>query len=76
MTTKKDNNGHGNNEDGVDSSNPGKSKAGQDSDPNVDDEAKGGKSSKTSNKSSGSNDKDCKPDSKSSGKSSKSKGKK
>ena len=34
----KNNNGHGNNIDGVDSSNPGNSKAGQDSDPNVDDE--------------------------------------
>ncbi len=34
----KNNNGHGNNVDGVDSSNPGKSKAGQDSNPSVDDE--------------------------------------
>jgi hypothetical protein len=34
----KNNNGHGNNLDGVDSSNPGKSKQGQDSDPHVDDE--------------------------------------
>ncbi len=36
------NNGHGNNEDGVDSSNPGKSKEGEDSDPTVDDEVKVG----------------------------------
>ncbi|MCF6177303.1 MAG: hypothetical protein L3J71_16225 [Victivallaceae bacterium] len=36
------NNGHGNNVDGVDSSNPGNSKEGEDSDPNVDDEIKGG----------------------------------
>lgn len=35
---KKSNNGHGNNCDGVDSSNPGKSKQGLDSDPTVDDE--------------------------------------
>ncbi|MCM8527903.1 MAG: type II secretion system GspH family protein [Lentisphaeraceae bacterium] len=41
----KSNNGHGNNEDGVDSSNPGKSKQGEDSDPSVDDESKGGSSS-------------------------------
>tara|TARA_R110000850_G_scaffold130654_5_gene251242 strand:- start:541 stop:1566 length:1026 start_codon:yes stop_codon:yes gene_type:complete len=34
------NNGHGNNDDGVDSSNPGSSKTGQDSDPNTDDERK------------------------------------
>ncbi len=33
------NNGHGNNLDGVDSSNPGRSKDGQDTDPLVDDEA-------------------------------------
>lgn len=33
-----DNNGHGNNIDGVDSSNPGKSKEGLDSDPSYDDE--------------------------------------
>lgn len=37
---KKGNNGHGNNEDGVDSSNPGKSKKGEDTDPGVDDEKK------------------------------------
>lgn len=37
---KKSNNGHGNNCDGVDSSNPGNSKAGLDSDPTVDDECK------------------------------------
>lgn len=37
---KKSNNGHGNNCDGVDSSNPGKSKQGQDSDPTIDDECK------------------------------------
>ena len=36
------NNGHGNNEDGVDSSNPGKSKKGEDSNPAVDDEKKSG----------------------------------
>jgi len=35
---RKSNNGHGNNADGVDSSNPGKSKQGQDTDPTVDDE--------------------------------------
>lgn len=35
---KKNNNGHGNNVDGVDSSNQGNSMEGQDSDPNVDDE--------------------------------------
>lgn len=35
-----DNNGHGNNVDGVDSSNKGKSKQDQDSDPTVDDEKK------------------------------------
>lgn len=34
------NNGHGNNDDGVDMSNPGNSKAGEDSDPTVDDESK------------------------------------
>jgi len=34
----KSNNGHGNNDDGVDSSNPGASKDGEDSDPTVDDE--------------------------------------
>lgn len=34
----KNNNGHGNNNDGVDSSNPGGSKEGEDSDPTVDDE--------------------------------------
>ena len=34
----KNNNGHGNNLDGVDVSNPGKSKQGEDSDPSVDDE--------------------------------------
>lgn len=38
----KNNNGHGNNEDGVDSSNPGNSKEGEDSDPTVDDEVKVG----------------------------------
>lgn len=37
---KKSNNGHGNNCDGVDSSNPGKSKEGLDSDPTIDDECK------------------------------------
>ena len=37
-TKVKSNNGHGNNADGVDSSNPGKSKEGEDSDPSVDDE--------------------------------------
>ena len=37
---EKSNNGHGNNEDGVDTSNPGKSKAGEDTDSNVDDEKK------------------------------------
>ena len=36
------NNGHGNNEDGVDTSNPGNSKKGQDSDSDVDDEKKTG----------------------------------
>lgn len=36
----KSNNGHGNNIDGVDSSNPGKSKQGLDSDPTIDDERK------------------------------------
>lgn len=36
----KNNNGHGNNEDGVDASNPGNSKTGEDSDPTVDDETK------------------------------------
>lgn len=39
---KKNNHGHGNNVDGVDASNPGKSKEGEDSDPSVDDEKKGG----------------------------------
>lgn len=39
----KSNNGHGNNEDGVDKSNPGKSKKGEDSDPEVDDEKKSGR---------------------------------
>ncbi|GIV62628.1 MAG: hypothetical protein KatS3mg044_1494 [Rhodothermaceae bacterium] len=38
----KGNNGHGNNEDGVDSSNPGGSKEGEDTDPTVDDEIKNG----------------------------------
>jgi len=42
--SEKNNNGHGNNEDGVDSSNPGNSKAGQDSDPTVDDEMSKGSS--------------------------------
>ena len=37
---KKTNNGHGNNVDGVDKSNPGKSKDGEDTDPTVDDEKK------------------------------------
>lgn len=37
---ERNNNGHGNNTDGVDSSNPGKSKQGQDTDPTVDDEEK------------------------------------
>ena len=36
----KNNNGHGNNVDGVDSSNPGNSKIGEDTDPTVDDEIK------------------------------------
>ncbi|MBK1790579.1 hypothetical protein [Persicirhabdus sediminis] len=36
----KSNNGHGNNVDGVDSSNPGNSKEGEDTDPTVDDEIK------------------------------------
>ncbi len=36
----KNNNGHGNNIDGVDSSNPGNSKEGEDTDPNFDDEKK------------------------------------
>ena len=48
----KSNNGHGNNEDGVDSSNPGNSKSGEDSDPSVDDESKGGSSSSTEDESS------------------------
>ena len=39
----KSNNGHGNNEDVVDTSNPGKSKQGEDTDTNVDDEKKSGK---------------------------------
>lgn len=43
LIKEKQNNGHGNNVDGVDSSNPGKSKQGQDSDPNVDDEKVKGK---------------------------------
>lgn len=34
------NNGHGNNKDDVDSSNPGKSKKGKDTDPSIDDETK------------------------------------
>ncbi len=38
----KSNNGHGNNKDDVDSSNPGKKKV-EDTDPNVDDEKKSGK---------------------------------
>lgn len=38
----KNNNGHGNNIDGVDVSNPGKSKDGEDSDTTIDDEIKGG----------------------------------
>ena len=38
ITKTKNNNGHGNNIDGVDMSNPGKSKKGKDSDPNIDDE--------------------------------------
>ncbi|HBC89175.1 MAG TPA: hypothetical protein DCZ94_19725 [Lentisphaeria bacterium] len=42
-TDGKTNNGHGNNEDGVDVSNPGNSKTGEDTDPTVDDETKGGK---------------------------------
>lgn len=37
-TKTKNNNGHGNNIDSVDMSNPGKSKKGKDSDPNIDDE--------------------------------------
>lgn len=37
---KKNNNGHGNNIDGVDSSNQGSSKEGEDSDPTIDDEIK------------------------------------
>lgn len=40
------NNGHGNNEDGVDMSNPGNSKSGQDSDPTTDDEKKRGRRKK------------------------------
>lgn len=53
----KSNNGHGNNCDGVDSSNPGKSKQGLDSDPTVDDECKGkkGTSDGTTTTTSGSN---------------------
>ncbi len=39
---EKSNNGHGNNKDDVDSSNPGKKKV-KDTDPNVDDEKKSGK---------------------------------
>ncbi len=48
------NNGHGNNEDGVDSSNPGASKEGEDTDPTVDDEigTGGGSSSEDSTSSS------------------------
>ena len=50
----KGNNGHGNNEDGVDSSNPGQGDGGpngaEDSDPNVDDEIKGGGKSGKGNK--------------------------
>ena len=51
----KSNNGHGNNVDGVDSSNPGQGKggpnaAGADSDPTVDDEAKGGGASPSKKK--------------------------
>ena len=42
---QKCNNGHGNNKDGVDRSNPGRSKPGQDSDPAIDDEKKTGKKS-------------------------------
>ncbi len=54
---KKNNNGHGNNVDGVDSGNPGKSKLDQDTDPDVDDEKKdngstGSDSGETSNSSS------------------------
>ena len=39
---KKGNNGHGNNEDGVDKSNPGQSKQGEDTNPDEDDEKKSG----------------------------------
>lgn len=42
----KSNNGHGNNVDGVDSSNPGNSKKGEDTDPTVDDEKKNNGNSK------------------------------
>lgn len=41
MDNEHDNKGHGNNEDGVDTDNPGKSKEGMDSDSSVDDEMKG-----------------------------------
>jgi hypothetical protein len=43
---EKTNNGHGNNVDGVDVSNPGASKDGEDSDPTVDDEKKRGRRKK------------------------------
>jgi len=51
----KSNNGHGNNADGVDSSNPGQGKggpnaAGADSDPSVDDESGGGGASPSKGK--------------------------
>ena len=46
----KSNNGHGNNVDGVDSSNPGNSKQGEDTDPTVDDEAGGGSCNKNNGK--------------------------
>ncbi len=47
----KNNNGHGNNADGVDCSNPGKAPfAENDTDPTVDDESKGGGSSPSKNK--------------------------
>ena len=52
----KSNNGHGNNEDGVDSSNPGNSKEGEDSDPNVDDENKSNGNSDSSSSSSSSSE--------------------
>ena len=45
---KKNNHGHGNNVDGVDSSNKGNSKDGEDSDPTVDDEIKDGTGDSTS----------------------------